>query len=491
MRNVKRFLPWLLAVAYLDCGASPALITVNDFGDAGPGNCTTTCTLRDAISAALASVPLKGVTFSAAAGWPQTITLSQGQLSINNTSGSTFLVLGPGAAKLAVSASNTTRVLQVSAGVNKISALTLRDGKTIGFSPGSQPFGSGNPGQDAGSAAGGCIVINGGATLILELSDVRNCVAQGGTGGNGGSGITTGTGTGGTGGNGGGGGAAAGGGIYSDGALSLIQSSVVNASVTSGPGGNGGAGGPGFPFNGIGGNGGPAGIAAGGGIAVTATGNVLIRNTTLAGSTAAAGNGGNGGNGGTVSASGNGGNGGSVNGGQLYIAGAVVVADLEFTTLANGTSLAGGGGFPGATGSPIGGPGQSGVARGSGIYSTGPTSAIVASSVIVGASAGTLCYGSIAADAGSVNLDQDSSCTGFTLHDTFAHVLLPLNLATTGWPGYEPVYHSSIVDAATGCTQIGGVIVVADDQHGTPRPQGAKCDLGAIESDYLFANGFN
>jgi CSLREA domain-containing protein len=53
-----------LACAAMDCGAGPGGVVVNDFGDAGPGNCTTLCTLRDAISTALASIPPKTVTFS-------------------------------------------------------------------------------------------------------------------------------------------------------------------------------------------------------------------------------------------------------------------------------------------------------------------------------------------------------------------------------------------------------------------------------------------
>ncbi|HSC11910.1 MAG TPA: choice-of-anchor Q domain-containing protein [Rhodanobacteraceae bacterium] len=69
-------------------------------------------------------------------------------------------------------------------------------------------------------------------------------------------------------------------------------------------------------------------------------------------------------------------------------------------------------------------------------------------------------------------------------------MLALLDLGTTTWPGYTPVFHSSIVNAATGCTQIGVAIAVTDDQRGTPRPQGAKCDLGAIEGDYIFSDGF-
>jgi len=482
-----------LACAAIDCGAGPGGIVVNDFGDEGPGDCATTCTLRDAISTALASIPPKTVTFSGTASWPQTVTLTHGQLSINNTSGSTFSVIGPGVARLAVSANNLSRVLEVVAGASDISNLTLRDGKVTGLSPGTEAGGTGNFGKTGGDAIGGCIAIDATAALSLQLSDVRNCVALGGTGGNGGSGVSNGGsgGQGGTGGNGGPGGAAIGGGILVAGNLSLIRSSLVNTSATSGPGGNGGNGGDGTFGNGAGGNAGPAGNTAGAGIAIATGGSLLIRNSTLANAAATGSNGGNGGNGGLFNPSGNGGNGGNVTGSLLYTASSVVVADLEFATLANGTTVAGNGGFPGATGSTIGLGGQPGVARGAGIYATGGNSVIVASSVIVGASSATLCYGTVAADSGSANLDQDSSCTGFTLHDTFAHVLAPLNLATTSWPGYVPVFHSSIINAAASCTEIGGVTAVTDDQRGTPRPQGAKCDLGAIESDYVFANGFD
>jgi len=463
-------------------------ITVNDFGDAGPGNCATTCTLRDAIAAALASVPIKGVGFSAALGWPQTITLTQGQLTISNTSGSTFVVLGPGSEKLAVSANNANRVVEATAGINQLRNITLRDGNVTGTSPGSQPGGTGNPGQGGGDATGGCILVDASAALTLMQSVVRNCVAIGGTGGNGGSGVDGGFSTGGTGGSGGGGGAASGGGIYAAGNLSLIDSSVVNASATSGPGGNGGNGGSGF-FNGPGGNGGPAGSAAGAGIAVATGGSILIRNTTLAIASATGGNGGNGGNGSQVNVSGNGGNGGYVSGGLLFVGSSVVLAELEFSTLANGAILAGSGGFAGADGTPIGQGGQPGVARGTSIYSTGPNPAIFASSVVIGTTNSTLCFGTVASDGGSENLDQDSSCTGFTRHGTFAETLLPQLPATT--TSYTPVYKGKLIDVAASCTQIGGVLVISDDQRGTPRPQGAKCDLGAIESDYVFANGFD
>ena len=488
MRIVARCTPWLLAFVCLPCAAVPAQILVNDFGDAGPGDCNTMCTLRDAIVAALASVPIKGVGFSAAAGWPQTITLTQGQLTISNPSDSPFLVLGPGAEKLGVSGNNASRVLQVTAGTSQFRDITLRDGKVTGQSWGTEPFGSGNPGKTAGDATGGCIAIDAGAVLTIQTSVVRNCAAIGGTGGNGGSGVSVQIGSGGTGGNGGGGGGASGGGIYAAGNLSLIGSSVVDVSASGGPGGNGGNGGDGFPFNGTGGNGAPAGSATGAGIAVATAASIVIRNTTLARATATGGNGGNGGNGSAVNASGNGANGGNVSGGLLYAGSSVVVADLEFSTLANGTIQAGAGGFPGAVGTPVGQGGPPGVAHGTAIYSTGSNSAIFASSVVVGSTGSTLCYGMIAIDPGTENFDQDSSCTGFTRHGTFAEALLPQVPATT--TSYTPLYKGKLVDVATSCTQIGGVVVVPDDQHGTPRPQGLKCDLGAVETDYVFADGF-
>ena len=94
MRSARwAFLALTTAIAF-DAGAVPNTVLVTDYGDAGPGNCNTACTLRDAIAVALAAVPVKSITFSSSPGWPQTITLAQGQLGINNVSGSTLLIVG-------------------------------------------------------------------------------------------------------------------------------------------------------------------------------------------------------------------------------------------------------------------------------------------------------------------------------------------------------------------------------------------------------------
>jgi hypothetical protein len=52
-----------------------------------------------------------------------------------------------------------------------------------------------------------------------------------------------------------------------------------------------------------------------------------------------------------------------------------------------------------------------------------------------------------------------------------------------------PAYHSSLIDAAANCFNLNAQEVSAD-QHGTARPQGSQCDIGAIEADYIFLYGF-
>jgi hypothetical protein len=47
-----------------------------------------------------------------------------------------------------------------------------------------------------------------------------------------------------------------------------------------------------------------------------------------------------------------------------------------------------------------------------------------------------------------------------------------------------PRWHRGGIDAAASCNDA-APLQVAIDEHGTPRPQGAACDLGAIEADYL------
>ena len=484
MRIMRALLFCLLLGAAADSGAPPNAVIVTDFGDAGPGNCDSTCTLRDAIVVALASVPIKGVLFSAANGWPQTITLTQGQLSISNLSADSFVISGPGPANLAISAANTSRVFEVSAGSLHLSALTVRDGRVVGLNAAPGDTDTGENGDSViGVTTGGCVRIGAGVTAEFDRIDVRYCAVVGGRGGNGGSGVPI-FGLGDPGGSGGVGGQAAGGGIYNAGTLTLRRSSVTLSTSTGGAGGNGGPGGGGF-VQGPGGKGGAGWLGTGGAVYVADGGMLLLQNSTLAAATATGGNGGGGGDGGLTG--GNGGAGGDSFGVLLHAQGATGMAAVEFSTLAKGLAVpgqAGGGGLPN------GGGASAGSVHGAAIWGGG--NVVVLSSVVVGAVvAFPLCDLNVAAALGSVNIDGDSTCAGFSLHKTFAEVLRDVDPTITPLPAYMPVYHGSAIDAAAACTGIGGSEVFADDQRATSRPQGGACDLGAIEADYLFVDGFS
>ncbi len=185
-----------------------------------------------------------------------------------------------------------------------------------------------------------------------------------------------------------------------------------------------------------------------------------------------------------------GGPGGNAYAGLVYVAASASIIDLEFSTLANGNLTFGIGGLGGvgSGGAQAGAIGTSGASFGNAVSALTSINAI--SSVIVGGGPATLCNPSNAfvVPVGAVNLDEDSSCTGFTKHGTLAQLFLPLDLSTA-WPGYMPVYHSVVIDAAANCNDLNAQ-PVSEDQHGTPRPQGSQCDIGAIEADYIFLDGF-
>jgi hypothetical protein len=468
-----------------------ATLTVNDAGDPGPGNCTSTCTLRDAISASGI-----GGTIEFAPGLASPITLSQGVMSINKT----LTIQGPGAAKLTISANNASQIFIVSAQAS-ISGLTLADGYIVGAvgsngaggTAGSSgvPGGPGGTGDPGGLAGGACVQVANTGDLVLDHVSVLHCIAYGGPAGNAGNGgsgnlnpFDPPTSAGGAGGNGGTGGEATGGAILVYGSLSLLNSSVVDGQAYGGAGGAGGAGGigdsgSGFVFGASGVSG--AGGAASGGAVFVAAGSLRITNSTIASGSATGGKGGAG-----VTSTQDvtqGGAGGAACGGLICVDASAVLADLEFSTLAGGQVVGGSGGIGIAP--PLNGP--PGTFNGNAISAVSTITAL--SSVVVDVQPGvSLCDGLVTAASGSVNLDEDGSC-GFSQQGTFAQLFHPLDVNTTPWPGYLPLYHSAVIDAAATCQDLAAQ-TVSVDQHGTPRPQAANCDLGAIEADYIFVDGF-
>jgi hypothetical protein len=180
--------------------ARAANITVNDTGDAGPGNCTSTCTLRDAITVA---APGDTISFSVTG----TITLTAGQLSISKN----LTVNGPVAGNLTVSGNNTSSIFNVSASsVVTISNLTITGGNA-GTGNGGNILNAGNltltnDTISNGHAAEGGGIYNTGVLLVIGSTITGN--------------VTTGTGT----------SDGDGGGVRNTGASSILT--LVNSTVT-------------------------------------------------------------------------------------------------------------------------------------------------------------------------------------------------------------------------------------------------------------------
>jgi hypothetical protein len=470
MKNHVGVLACLLLAFAGECAAST--ITVNDNSDpSGTGACPATCSLRQAITAANG-----GDTIVFAPGLSSPINLAQGELLI----GKALTIQGPGATKLTISGQNNSRVFNLTAAAT-ITDLEIADGAVTGSNGSNGADTSGATGGSGDSVGGACVLVANGIAAVLDRVAVRHCTAVAGNGGTGGSGTNGGFPFGGAGGTGGNGGDAVGAAIAIYGSLSLLHSSVVDAHAAGGGGGNGGTGGAGGPSaqQGFGGMGGVGGAAEGGAVAALNGGGLHIANSTIAESS---GTGGGGGQPGAGTPAFPGGSGGYAAGGLLYVENGVAPADVEFSTLANG-SVAGG------AGSPDGFPVANAINAGSTLT--------VLSSIVVGAQGDAdLCYGTVTAATGSANLSEatnntanPSTCNNFSLNATFAQTLRPLDVTTTPWPGHLPIWHSPAINAAANCQDLAAQNVSAD-QHSTARPQGAACDLGAIEADYIFVDGF-
>ncbi len=119
----------------------PTVFTVNSAADPGDGTCDATCTLRDAIIAANASVTgSELIAFSSAFNAPQTIDLQTALPDISKS----VTINGPGANLLTVrrspSAGTNFRIFTIGGGIANgvtISGMTISNGNATGFGDGS------------------------------------------------------------------------------------------------------------------------------------------------------------------------------------------------------------------------------------------------------------------------------------------------------------------------------------------------------------------
>lgn len=431
--------------------ASAGTITVNDAGDAGPGDCASTCTLRDAIASAATDD-----TINFALATPATITLNGQELLIYKS----LNIAGPGPGQLTISGNNQSRVFEIA---NKatvsIEGVAITGGLIVGI-PGANDSGGNVLPGNGGGAQGGAIYVGTGSDLSLADCDIHDNAAIGGSGGgefSPNNAIS-----------GGNGGPAEGGAVYAAGDVGASHCTFRANSANGGAGGDNQA-----IVPGVGGttSGGAGSDGHGGALSIADGGSVELIDVTLAGNNA---NGGHGGNLFFPFPGSLGGAGGNASGGALSIAG---FSFFEFVTSAGNSAVPGSGGFgmtAGSAGSATANDlllGTTLVSRSSVFGSATPACVLVAGGI----------------QAQGNNLDSDGSCPNFSLHGD--PKLAPFAPNVGGRYVMFPQSGSPLIDAALDCQDAFGK-TVTDDELGTSRPQGPKCDLGAVEADYIFVDGF-
>ncbi len=301
----------------------------------------------------------------------------------------------------------------------------------------------GTPGGQGGDGAG---IWSGGSLLLLRVTLDANQTGDGGLGGR------TEVGAGLAGGNGG-----SGGGLWNSGQMALFQTTIGHN--RAGAAGDGGAGSS--PRN-TGGSGGQGGDGGG----FVNQGHTALINSTVSGNAAGAG-----GAGGSAPTAGDGGDGGR--GGGIYSSYSLTLDNCTLAANDAGPAgLAGQGASSGANGVAGAGGGVHGV------FAARDT-------ILAGNSApgvGPDCAGRLS--AGGYNLLQNPA--GCTIDPAVANnvigrdpALLALALNAPGTTAtHALIWGSPAIDAGS-CS--GGS--VPHDQRGVPRPQGARCDIGAYEFD--------
>lgn len=69
-------------------------------------------------------------------------------------------------------------------------------------------------------------------------------------------------------------------------------------------------------------------------------------------------------------------------------------------------------------------------------------------------------------------------------------MLGPLANLGGGIDGHRPLTNSPLINAASPAGLGNPGACLSEDQRGVLRPQGGRCDIGAVEDDTLFADGF-
>ena len=267
----------------------------------------------------------------------------------------------------------------------------------------------------------------------------------------------------------------------SGGSLSLDHMSLTNG-ATTGPGGgiSGFAASLTLTHSTLSGN----AASLGGGIYARY---VTLTNCTLSGNSAN-----NGGGiwirGGNVTGSTLSGNSASGTGGGIYTVGALTLTNSTVSgnsAQSTGLGAVGGGGilvqFPGSlTLTSVTISANYAITYGAGIFGNGPVvitanNSIVAGNTNPGTNTGQNVYPGITTGLDDL-IGSNPKLGPLANNGGPTQTMLPL-------PGSPAIDNGS--DATCAASPVNGV-----DQRGVPRPQGARCDIGAVETDTIFANGF-
>lgn len=204
--------------------------------------------------------------------------------------------------------------------------------------------------------------------------------------------------------------------------------------------------------------------ASGGGI--DNAGTVTIQNSTLSGN----------------SANSTGGAGGAI----LHQVGTLTITN---STISGNSSHHAGGGIAiagGATATITNSTisGNSAANFGGGINNSGST-VYIKNSIVANSTSGGNCSNFGTLNASGVNFATDASCSGFTQVTPAQLNLGALAVNPPGTTATHALQAGSVaIDAVTDCTLIGGGAVTTD-QRGVSRPQGANCDAGAYEAQFV------